>query len=175
MKILDATCGNRGIWYQKNHPFVTFMDVRNGNYDTRADNPNMSYKGRRITRVKPDVVSEWKDAPFPNESFDMIVFDPPHILMDRNKQPPILASRYGFLYKDNYKQVLKEGIKKLFNILKPEGIFILKWSETSAPVDDIIKLCPYSPLFGSNTKSKGHTEHFWVLFIKHDLNIKLEV
>ena len=28
MKILDATCGSRGIWYQKNHPFVTFMDKR---------------------------------------------------------------------------------------------------------------------------------------------------
>jgi len=27
-------------------------------------------------KVKPDIVSTWKDAPFPDEYFDMIVFVP---------------------------------------------------------------------------------------------------
>ena len=49
MKILDATCGFKGIWYQKNHPFVTFMDKRNGiQYSNHKKNP-------RKIEVKPDV------------------------------------------------------------------------------------------------------------------------
>jgi len=40
-------------------------------------------------------------------------------------------------------------------------------------LDEIIKMMPYPPLFGSNTKSKGHTQNFWILFIKYDLNKKL--
>ena len=174
MKILDATCGFKGIWYQKNHPFVTFMDKRNGNYSF-SDGWKYHLAKDRTYKVKPDVVSTWKDAPFPDGYFDMIIFDPPHLIVDRNKKPPAMTQAYGYLYSDNYKQVLKEGMKKLFDILKPEGVFILKWCENSDKVDEIIKLAPYPPLFGSNTKSKGHTQNFWILFIKYDVNSKLEL
>lgn len=61
MKILDATCGFRGIWYQKNHPFVTFMDKRKGK--EKFDNPSTLSRYREY-RINPDIVSEWKDAPF---------------------------------------------------------------------------------------------------------------
>lgn len=168
MKILDATCGMKGIWYQKNHPFVTFMDKRKGQFDMKVDNPNISFKARRITKVMPDVISEWKDTPFPDNYFDMVIFDPPHLILERGKKMPALVNRYGCLYKDDYKKVLKEGIKKLFDVLKPEGIFIFKWCENSAKTEDIIKLFPYKPMFGSNTKSKGHTANFWILFIKYN-------
>ena len=172
MKILDATCGSRGIWYQKNHPFVTFMDERNGVFSTVLSK-NLKFKNRRRYKINPDIISEWKDAPFPDNYFDMVIFDPPHMIIERGKKPPNMSVPYGILYKDNYKRVLKDGMAKLFDILKPEGIFILKWCENSAPVDEIIKLAPYPPLFGSNTKSKGHTQNFWILFLKYDVNKKL--
>ena len=168
MKILDATCGFKGIWYQKNHPFVTFMDKKKGNIIRRSENCKL--KHQRFWKCNPNVVSEWKDAPFPDNHFDMIVFDPPHLIVDRNKKLPAMAQAYGYLYKDNWRQELKQGIKKLFEILKPEGIFILKWCENSVKVDEIIRLCPYPPMFGSNTKSKGHTENFWILFLKYNVN-----
>ncbi len=174
MKILDATCGFKGIWYQKNHPFVTFMDKRKGSFEHLKTNPNYKLKNNRRVVVNPDVVSEWKDAPFPNNHFDMIVFDPPHIVIERGKKPPAMASNcYGYLYRDDWRKVLSEGIKKLFDILKPNGVFVLKWCENSIKVDEVIKLCPYPPLFGSNTKSKGHTSNFWILFIKHNVNSNL--
>ena len=173
MKILDATCGPKGIWYQKNHPFVTFMDKRNGVFNSKISE-NTKFSSSRRYRINPDVISEWKKAPFPNNYFDMIIFDPPHLIVDRNKKPPALAIEYGCLYKDNYRQVLKEGINKLFDILKPEGVFILKWCENSIKVEDVLKLCPYKPLFGSNTKSKGHTQNFWICFLKYDVNMKLD-
>jgi len=161
MKILDATAGFRGIWYQKKHPFVIFMDKRNENITLK--------KGKNGGRIKinPDIVSEWARAPFPNNHFDMIIFDPPHIL--REEKLGILTKKYGCLQKSTYKHELENGIKKLFEILKPEGIFIFKWAESDIKIETVLKLFPYKPLFGSQTKSKGYTQTFWILFIKHRL------
>ena len=168
MKILDATTGFKGIWYQKNHPFVTFMDKRKekllSNHTT----------GKRTININPDIVSEWKDSPFPDNYFDMIIFDPPHLVIkNRDTKPSTLQKSYGVLYEDTWMEELRVGINKLFNILKPNGIFILKWCENSKRIEEIFKLCPYKPLFGSNTKSKGHTQNFWVLFIKNKFDGEL--
>lgn len=171
MKILDATCGFRGIWYQKNHPFVTFMDVRKGIVDSKTE--GVKFKSRRRWNINPDVVSAWKDAPFPDNHFDMIIFDPPHIVTHKNKKLSALEKEYGCFYGDEWKQEIKEGVNKLFRILRPKGVFIFKWCEHNIDIDDVLKLFPYPPLFGSNTKSKGHTANYWIVFLKHDVNMKL--
>ncbi|MFW6172608.1 MAG: SAM-dependent methyltransferase [Elusimicrobiota bacterium] len=172
MKILDATCGFKGMWYQKNHPFVTFMDKRKGIYD--FDNPSTLSRYRKYN-INPDIVSEWKHAPFPDNYFDMVIFDPPHLIKSKKSKVSNMMKAYGYLEKEIWKQDLKQGIRKLFDVLKPEGIFILKWCENNIKVEEILKLFPYEPLFGSNTKSKGHTATFWILFIKHRLEETLEV
>jgi len=170
MKILDATAGFRGIWYQKNHPYVTFMDKRN----VRGRSSNKKIASQRKFKINPDVISEWKDAPFPNDYFDMIIFDPPHLIISRDHgKLSSMQKQYGYLYKDNWKQEIKNGVKKLFDCLKDDGIFILKWCENNAKIEDVLKLFPYKPLFGSNTKSKGHTQNFWIVFIKHKMEEEL--
>jgi len=172
VKILDATAGFKGIWYQKNHPFVTFMDIRKGWINTKTKNAKFRDCGH--FKINPDVVSEWKDAPFPDNYFDMIVFDPPHLVFkNKNKKLSAMEKKYGYFYEDNWKQILKEGIKRLFQILKPEGIFVLKWCESSKKTDEVIKLIPYQPLFGSRTGQKHN--NFWIVFLKYDVNNKLEV
>jgi len=171
MKILDATCGFRGIWYQKNHPLVTFMDRRKGKVEFENSSTLSRY---RSYKINPEVVSEWKDAPFPDNHFDMIVFDPPHMIKKEGTKECNMMKPYGYLNEKTWRQDLQQGIKKLFDILKPNGVFILKWCENSVRVEEILKLCPYTPLFGSNTKSKGKTQNFWILFLKHDINEKLK-
>jgi len=171
MKILDATAGFRGIWYQKNHPFVTFMDKR----EKQMLESNHPIGKKRRFKINPDVVSEWKDAPFPDNHFDMIIFDPPHLIWKREKKESSLDKEYGYFYENTWKQEMQEGINKLFQILKPEGIFIFKWCEQKINVNDVLKLFPYKPLFGSNTKSKGHTANYWIVFIKHKLEQELEI
>lgn len=166
MKILDATCGSKSIWYQKNHPFVTFMDKRK---ESAKSKHRMGE--RRRYRIDPDIISEWKDAPFPDDYFDMIIFDPPHLIRKREWTDSSMCIRYGKLYQDNYKQVLKEGIKKLFDILKPEGTFVFKWCDTDRPVEEILKLFPYKPMFGTRT-GQSNTNH-WIVFLKYDVNKKL--
>lgn len=147
------------------------MDKRKG--ITKNTN-GTKLKNKRYFRLNPDIVSEWKKAPFSDNYFDMIIFDPPHLIIKRGKSVPSMALRYDYLYKDNWRKVLKEGINKLFNILKPEGIFILKWCENSVKVEEVLKLFPYKPLFGSNTKSKGHTSNFWILFLKYNIDKSLK-
>jgi hypothetical protein len=56
MKILDATAGCRSIWYQKNHPFVTFMDKRNGTFIARSENSKL--KDNRYKKINPDVIKK---------------------------------------------------------------------------------------------------------------------
>jgi len=97
MKILDATCGAKGIWYQKNHPFVTFMDKRRGTFSKRAVSKGCKIVNDRKFNIYPDVISEWKNAPFPDNHFDMVIFDPPHLMIDKGKKKSGMMVQYGHL------------------------------------------------------------------------------
>ena len=165
MKILDATAGFRGIWFGKNHPLVTFLDKRSGKYYY------MSKSGKKkCTEIKPDIVCEWKDIDYPDNTFDMIVFDPPHIIQDANCN---MIVDYGNLSKDTWRNDLKIAFKQLFRILKPNGVFILKWNECNKPIDNIIKLCPYRALFG--TRTGLNNKNIWLTFVKYDIDKRLDI
>jgi hypothetical protein len=159
MKILDATCGYKGMWYQKNHPYVTFMDKRKEEFQSAH-----LHQKKRTYRINPDVVSEWKNAPFPDEYFDVVLFDPPHIIWSKPHIEGTIEKENGHLDAGDWEQVLQEGITKLFSILKSDGIFILKWCEVKIPVKKIIEMCPYNPLFGTRTGQANKTH--WIVFIK---------
>jgi len=171
MKILDATCGARGMWYIKKHPLVTYMDKREGVFINKKS--YNKFKNVRRTKIKPDVVSEWKDAPFPDEHFDCIIFDPPFHIEKRGTKEAGIHYRYGRLYKDNWNIVLGEGIKVLFDKLKPEGLFIFKWCENNntIPIEKVLKLFPYKPTFG--TKTGQHNHQHWIVFIKYSKDKRL--
>lgn len=167
MKILDATSGSRSIWYQKKHPLVVFMDQRIEEYqDPRKDR-------YFVHRVRPMVKGQWENLPFKDETFDMIIFDPPHLIRGRQEKRIHLEMKYGALYSDNWKQVIKEGVTELFRVLKPNGFFIFKWNEVNKKVDEILKLFPFKPMFGTITGQKNNTH--WITFIKYSVNMKLDI
>lgn len=72
-KILDACCGSRMFWFDKNNPNVLFMDKRNETLKAK-DRDKV-----RTIEINPDIVGDFTDMPFENESFYMVVFDPPHL------------------------------------------------------------------------------------------------
>jgi len=172
MKILDATAGARSIWYQKNLPFVTFIDKRNEKINTLKNGNRLVCK--RTWNVKPDVVLDWtKELPFPKEYFDMVVFDPPHKIKNNGQKESILHMKYGFLDPKTYKMDLKKGLSNLFNVLKQNGFFIFKWNEEEISLNEILKLFPYKPLFGTRTGQKNNTH--WVLFMKFRYERELKI
>ena len=162
MKILDASCGPKTIWYQKKHPFVTFMDIRKETINTLQLGNKLVCK--RSIKIDPDVVADWKDIPFGDDWFDMVIFDPPHIVQKNITKPSQIKLKYGYFLESNYKTILKDGIAELFRVLKSEGVFIFKWCETSKKVDEILKLFPYRPMFGTRT-GQANKNH-WIVFIQ---------
>jgi hypothetical protein len=58
--ILDATAGNRHIWGKNKYPEgVVFFDKETN------------------LKIPADVIGTWDKLPFPDDSFDCVIFDPP--------------------------------------------------------------------------------------------------
>ena len=67
--VLDACCGGRMFWFDKEDPRAVFMDNRT--LETSLCD------GRKLS-INPDVVGDFRDIPFPDNHFRLVVFDPPH-------------------------------------------------------------------------------------------------
>lgn len=68
--ILDMTCGARLMWHNKHHPDAVYCDIRSGT-ETLSD-------GRTVV-IQPDQVVDFRQLPFPDETFTLVNFDPPHL------------------------------------------------------------------------------------------------
>ena len=158
-KILDATCGGRSIWFNRQNPNCLYIDNRIEN-GTKIWQSSKTGKERFID-VCPDIVADFTDLPFPDNSFYLVVFDPPHLL--HVGENAWLKKKYGKL-PDDWRPLIKEGFRECMRVLKPNGTLIFKWSEIDIPVSEIIKTCGVEPLFGhkSGKASKTH----WLCFMK---------
>lgn len=102
MKILDACCGSKMFYFDKTNPNVTFMDIRRYS-DILCD-------GRKL-EVNPDVIGDFRNMQFSNDEFDLVVFDPPHLI--KAGKNSWLAKKYGLLDFASWQDDLSRG----FNIM----------------------------------------------------------
>ena len=151
-KVLDACCGSRMMWFDKNHQDAVFHDAREIE-TTLCD-------GRRF-EIKPDFVGDFRDLQFADECFFLVVFDPPHLVKVGKKS--WLAIKYGKL-SDDWREDLKQGIRECFRVLKPNGTFVFKWNETQVPTRELMALFPYKPLIGHQSGKRSNTH--WMVFLK---------
>lgn len=152
-KILDACCGSRMFWFNKKHPNAVYQDIRSESH--------VLCDGRKL-EISPDVVSDFRSMPYPDGSFKLVVFDPPHLQRAGDKS--WLALKYGKLT-SNFKDDLKKGFSECFRVLEPNGILIFKWNEDQIKVSEILKLTDQDPLFGHTTGRHGKTH--WITFMKY--------
>lgn len=148
-RILDATCGSRMIWFDKKNPDVLYMDNRKLT-DILCDG--------RVLNINPDVVADFRKMPFPDNTFYLVVFDPPHLL--KAGKNSWLAKKYGVL-SQNWKQDIAQGFSECMRVLKPNGTLIFKWNEEQVKLSEVLKAIDQKPLFG-NRRSKTH----WLVFMK---------
>lgn len=151
-RILDACAGSRMFWFDRKNKDAIFMDIRSGSL-TLCD-------GRSLN-VCPDVVGDFREMPFSDESFYLVVFDPPH--MDSLGANSWMAKKYGRL-SSNWKDDLRAGFSECFRVLKPNGTLIFKWNETDIPLKEVLSLTDAKPLFGHRSGKQAKTH--WVSFIK---------
>jgi ubiquinone/menaquinone biosynthesis C-methylase UbiE len=150
--ILDACCGSRMFWFDKQNPHALFADVR--------DESHILCDGRKL-EIHPDIISDFTNMPFSNESFKLVVLDPPHLL--RVGENSWLAKKYGRL-PENWRCVIRKAVDECFRVLEDYGVLIFKWNEDQVTVKDVIKTIERQPLFGHTTGRHGKT--MWMCFMK---------
>lgn len=156
-KILDVTCGCRSIWFNKQHPAAIYCDRRVEHYSGVFGRT----QGKQSIDVEPDVVCDFTDLPFEDNTFSLVVFDPPHI--DGLNETSWLAKKYGALTGD-WRKILREGYAECMRVLKPDGVLIFKWSETQIPASEVWTAIGAKPLFGHHSGKKMNT--YWGAFMK---------
>ncbi len=155
--ILDMTCGSRMFWWDKHNPLATFVDKRHESFTTK-DKGVVS--GIRTVEIKPDIIADWtKRLPFEDNTFHMVVFDPPHLI--QAGKTSWLAKKYGTLNIGTWRSDIVKGFEEAMRVLKPYGTLIFKWNDEQIKLNEVLKDVPFEPLFGDK-KSKTH----WITFMK---------
>jgi SAM-dependent methyltransferase len=148
-RVLDATAGSRMIWFDKNNPDALYIDNRQLE-TTLCDG--------RTLNIKPDMVVDFRDMPFDDNTFYLVVFDPPHLIIAGDTS--WLAKKYGVLGK-TWREDIRQGFNECMRVLKPNGTLVFKWNEDQIKLSEILKTIEYKPLFG-NRRAKTH----WLVFMK---------
>lgn len=158
--VLDACCGSRMFWFDKENPLAMFIDKRSEDH--------ILCDGRALS-VRPDKVANFTDLPFPDCSFSLVVFDPPHL--KTIGATSWMAKKYGRL-EGNWMDDIKAGFAECFRVLKDGGTLIFKWNETDVKSSEVLQLSPYPPLFGHTTGRQSKT--IWAAFLKHNVKADTE-
>lgn len=137
------------FWFNKENEDAVYMDNRTE--DTRLCD------GRKLI-VKPDIIADFRDIPFEDESFYLVVFDPPHLI--RAGEKSFLKLKYGRL-DTTWKDDIKKRLSECWRVLKKNGTLIFKWNEEQISFSKIKTLLPCEPVIGQR---RGKT--IWLVFFK---------
>src|SRR4051812_26166062 len=126
--VLDACCGPRTFWFDRKDHRALFVDKRREKVVTDIR------LGRRPIFIDPDVLANFKSLPFDNDTFTLVVFDPPHTFCGNKSWT---AKRYGTLG-SGWREEIAKGFAECFRVLCPLGTLIFKWNEHRVPVSTVL-------------------------------------
>ena len=167
--ILDACCGFRMMWFDKEHKNTLFLDNRK--------------------EVNPNLIGDFRKLEFPDKSFKLVVWDVPHIVQREIGKGQVVYF-YGVLNPDSWKADLKKGFEECMRVLDDYGVLIFKWSDCdkwanlsrNVNVKSVLDLFYIKPLFGQKTKAKFEIKEnkqisstYWFCFMKIPEELKSQV
>lgn len=161
--ILDACCGGRHWWFDKNQKNTIYMDIREVEKGYIELQPNWS--------VKPDLIGDYTNMPFDDESFHLIAWDIPHIL---KQNEGIMCKKYGYLGK-NWFNNCKKGFDEIMRVLKPYGTMVLKFNDLNIKINDLLDCFSLKPLFGTVTKKGANNTYFFVFMKLQEENNQTKI
>lgn len=150
--ILDPCCGSKMFYFDKNDSRVLFGDNRHNICEQLCDG--------RVLEINPDIVLDVTNLPFENESFPLVILDPPHLFAGKNGWQ---AKKYGMLPKD-WRIFIRKAFNECWRVLKPNGTLIFKWYEYKISLSEILELAPCKPVLGNKRPSNNKTH--WLVFFK---------
>lgn len=138
------------MWYDKVNPYTVFMDQY----------PREIELTDRTFICKPDIIADFRNIPYDDNTFKLVVFDPPHLIRAGDKS--FLKSKYGKLPK-NWGEYLKCGFEECMRVLDYYGVLIFKWSDVQINASEVLNVIGNNPLFGDR---RGKTR--WMVFMKNE-------
>jgi SAM-dependent methyltransferase len=158
--VLDPCCGSRMWWFDRKHPSAIYGDRRQETI-TVTDRSHGNADGTRTLVIEPDQLMDFRALPFPDGTFKLVAFDPPHLV--RAGPRSWLAAKYGKLG-DTWQDDLRQGFAECFRVLATDGVLVFKWNETQVRIAEVLALTPHRPLFGNTSGKKAGTH--WMVFMK---------
>ena len=142
------------MWFDKENPHTLYADKRTETH-TLCDG--------RVLEVRPDIEMDFTQMPFSDNSFSLVVFDPPH--MKKLGKNTWMAQKYGVLL-PSWETDIKAGFGECMRVLKPEGTLIFKWNQAQVTLNKILEVIQAKPLFGHTSGKHGGT--IWMTFFKSE-------
>ena len=102
--ILDPASSMRSFYFNKKDKRVLFGDIR-------EKETHLLTNGQTI-HIEPDQVMDFRNIPYPDKSFQCVVFDPPHML--RLSEKSWMRKKYGVLDDNTWQEDLTKKYSKTF-------------------------------------------------------------
>lgn len=153
--ILDACCGGRMMWFNKNHPNTIYIDNR------KTFKGYVNGKPNHI--VDPDFIMDFRKLEFKDKSFKLVFFDPPHVFANENNNSTFIKC-FGRLNKKTWEKDIKLGFDECWRVLDDYGVLIFKWSECNVQLKKLIEVIGKEPLVRS--MRRGLSKTHWLCFMK---------
>ncbi len=160
--ILDACCSVKAMWVNKNHPNAVYIDIR-------KEPPGFLGYGRK-EELNPTYVMDFRKMDFPDKSFKLVVFEPPHL--SKLGKTSYFRNKFGALNPETWKEDLKKGFEECWRVLDDYGILEFKWSDSEIKFKDVLSLFDEQPLFQNTTNNKATSVTKWFCFMKIPKSLK---
>jgi len=150
---LDATAGYRMMWPTKQMEGWVYLDKR--------------------PEVKPDLVAMWSNLPFRDNVFEVIMFDPPH-LIDRGGMGKIIQKmREKYTTWSRRKDVAPTIFKAAKEFSRVGNILILKWYDDKVSLWQLYSVFrglwdEISRVVRPSRSGLGKKDTFFITFKRHD-------
>jgi len=144
--IIDICCWGKMFWFDKNDKRVLFMDNR--------ILEKWSIKQRQSFEVSPQLICDFRDIPYGDWTFKIVVMDPPHLL--KLWDSSWMCKKYWKLNKE-WRSDLIMWFNEWMRILEKRWILIFKRNDYDIPLSEIINLFPVKPSIWQRTWKNNRT------------------